>query len=153
MDLHESYIWAARRCSMKEYCRYDIVAKLIAKGASESDAQAAADKLEEENYLNDERFVRAFVADKFRFDHWGKQKIVQALRLKGFSQRYAEEAFHETVHEEDYTAALREFLAAKLRTTKADNPFAQRQKVARSAISRGFEPHLVFNALSMDDFQ
>lgn len=152
MDPHDCYLWAAQRCSVKEYCRTDIVKKLIAKGASESDAEAAADQLEKENYLNDERYLRAFVADKFRFDHWGKQKIVQALRLKGFSSQEAAEAFHETVSEEDYAETLRDFLTAKLRTTKADTPFAQRQKVARSAISRGFEPHLVFKALSLDDF-
>lgn len=152
MDQHDCYLWAAQRCSVKEYCRTDIVTKLLAKGASNGDAQAVADRLEKEKYLNDERYVRAFVADKFRFDHWGKQKIAQALRLKGFSSQEVDEAFHETVSEEDYAEALHDFLAAKLRTTKADTPFAQRQKVARSAISRGFEPHLVFKALSLDDF-
>ncbi len=152
MDPHDAYLWAARRCSLKEYCRHDIVAKLIEKGTSESDAQAVADRLESERYLNDERYLHAFVADKFRFDHWGRQKIVQALRLKGFSQREADEAFREAVSDDDYNEALRDFIAAKLRTAKADTPYALRQKVARSAITRGFEPHLVFNALSLDDF-
>lgn len=152
MDQHDCYLWAARRCSVKEYCRSEIVSKLLAKGAAADDVQAVVERLEKENYLNEERYVRAFVADKFRFDRWGRNKIVQALRQKGIAQNAIADALAETVTDEDYSAALRDFLAAKLRTTKADTPYAQRQKVARSAISRGFEPHLVFSQLSLDDF-
>lgn len=151
MNLDKIYLWATSRCATKEYCRSELAPKMAAKGADAEEVEQLLERLERENYLNESRYAHAFVADKFRFDHWGRIKIRQALRLKGISESCTEEALREAVNEDDYRLALLDFIAAKRRSTKADSDYALKQKVARSALSRGFEPTLVFAALSMEE--
>ena len=57
-----------RICSRSEQCSTDIRKKIIAEGIKEDVADEMIQSLTEENYLNDERYVKAYVADKFKFN-------------------------------------------------------------------------------------
>ena len=76
------YQWATNRCSQKEYCRSELAQKLRTKGASPSEIELLLTRLEAERYIDESRYARAFVSDKFRFDRWGRIKITNALRLR-----------------------------------------------------------------------
>ena len=141
------YLWAASRCAVKEYCRSEIKEKFLQKGATVSVAETLIERLEKERYIDEERYARAFVSDKFRFAHWGRVKIRYALQLKGISPQLIDEALS-LVQEESYQDELRAFIQSRRRTVKADSPYALKQKLARAAISRGFEPSAVFAQLS-----
>lgn len=144
------YLWATSRCAQKEYCRSEIAAKLRTKGASADEAEDLLNRLEEEHYIDELRYATAFVSDKFRFDHWGRIKIRYALRQKGISDSNIDEAMDQ-IDEEAYTKALCDFINAKRRTAKGDTPYAVNQKVARAALSRGYEPNIVFEKLNFEE--
>ncbi len=143
------YSWATSRCSQKEYCRSDIAQKLRTKGATSAEIEALLERLETERYIDEERYARAFVSDKFRFDHWGRIKIAYSLRQKGINAHTIEDALAQ-IDDDDYHQSLADFIASRRRTTKADSPYALNQKIARAAITRGFEPQMVFDALGED---
>ena len=151
METDKLYLWATSRCALKEYCVSELRTKLTAKGANPEQVEDIVSRLQNEKYVDEGRYAQAFAADKFRFDHWGRIKISQALRLKGISPEAVQAALGTAIEEDEYRLSLLDFIQAKRRTTKAADSYALRQKVARSAISRGFEPHLVFAALSMDE--
>ena len=81
-DQITAYNKAAFLCSRSEHCSFDIQDKLMLWGLSSEDALLVISKLIEEKYLDDERFARAYVKDKFRFNHWGKQKNCFYVALK-----------------------------------------------------------------------
>lgn len=151
METDKLYLWATSRCALKEYCVSEMKNKLAAKGADPEQVEDVVCRLLHEKYIDEARYAGAFAADKFRFDHWGRIKISQALRLKGIGSSLVQDALNAAIEEDEYRLSLLDFIQSKRRTTKAADPHALRQKVARSAISRGFEPHLVFAALSMDE--
>lgn len=142
------YAWAAARCARQECSRRDISTKLVGKGATAAEAREMVDRLVGEGFIDDARYARAFVADKFRFEHWGRVKISYMLHLKGLPDNVVDEALQQ-IDEAQYAETLKDFLEGKLRTVRAATPYALRQKVARAAISRGFEPDLVFQALDL----
>lgn len=142
------YAWAAARCARQECSRRDISTKLVGKGATAAEAREVVDRLVSEGFIDDARYARAFVADKFRFEHWGRVKISYMLHLKGLPDNVVGEALQQ-IDEAQYAETLKDFLEGKLRTVRAATPYALRQKVARAAISRGFEPDLVFQALDL----
>lgn len=142
------YAWAAARCARQECSRRDISTKLVGKGATAAEAREVIDRLVGEGFIDDARYARAFVADKFRFEHWGRVKISYMLHLKGLPDNVVDEALQQ-IDEAQYAETLKDFLEGKLRTVRAATPYALRQKVARAAISRGFEPDLVFQALDL----
>ena len=142
------YAWAAARCARQECSRRDISTKLVGKGATAAEACEVVDRLVGEGFIDDARYARAFVADKFRFEHWGRVKISYMLHLKGLPDNVVDEALQQ-IDEAQYAETLKDFLEGKLRTVRAATPYALRQKVARAAISRGFEPDLVFQVLDL----
>lgn len=142
------YAWAAARCARQECSRRDISTKLVGKGATAAEAREVVGRLVGEGFIDDARYARAFVADKFRFEHWGRVKISYMLHLKGLPDNVVDEALQQ-IDEAQYAETLKDFLEGKLCTVRAATPYALRQKVARAAISRGFEPDLVFQALDL----
>ena len=76
----------AAYCSTAEHVgrKYGEVA---AMGISYDAIDRIINRLEQEKYIDEERFCRAFIHDKYRFAKWGKIKIGQALQLKKIPQR------------------------------------------------------------------
>lgn len=140
----------SRRCSMCEYAPYDIEQKAIQAGATRQVAKRIVDTLIDHGFLSEERFVRAFVHDKFELAHWGRIKISAALRLKHISPTLIT-AEVESIEHDQYMATLTATLAAKNKQVKAATPYERSRKLAAFAASRGFEPHLIFDALDAMD--
>lgn len=137
------FAYVARLCATRECCASDIRKKLHAKGANPSEIDDIVNHLQEEGYLDERRYARAFVSDKFRFAGWGRVKIAYELRLKGITESVADEALG-VIDEEAYEKLAIAFLKSKLRTTKAPDSYTLRQKVVQSAARRGYEPTLAF---------
>ncbi len=84
--------------------------------------------MEQEGFVDDERFARAYVRGKLRINGWGRLKIRNGLRAKLIDSKLIETVLKEEVNEEDYRELLNKTLTAK-------GP--------QTALSRGFEPYLV----------
>ena len=142
----EAYTWAAGRCSLRECCRSEVMTRFLEKGLSRTEAEKLLDRLEDGDFINEERYARAFVHDKTLYDRWGRIKTRQALRMRGIDNDSIEAALA-TIDEEEYAATLRGLLEQKSRSIKAENEYEMRQKLVRYAAGRGFEPEAVFSAV------
>lgn len=145
-DQNIAYDKAAFICSRSEHCTSEIQEKLKLWGLSAEDAELVLAKLFEEKYLDDERFARAYVKDKFRFNHWGKQKIAFMLRSKNISSEIMELAFKE-IEDEGYSEELRKLLIDKEKSIKAKDQYDKRNKLMRFAMGRGFESGQIYAVL------
>jgi len=145
-DQTTAYTKAAFLCSRSEHCSSDIQDKLKNWGFSSEDALLVIAKLVEEKYIDDERFARAYVKAKFRFNHWGKQKIAFMLRSKNISSEIMELAFEE-IEDRSYTDELLKILADKEKSIKAKDQYDKRNKLMRFAMGRGFESGQIYAAL------
>jgi len=137
-DQTTAYDKAAFLCSRSEHCTSEIQEKLKTWGLSSEDSEPVLEKLIAEKYLDDERFARAYVKDKFRFNHWGKQKIAYMLRAKNIPSEILELAFEE-IEDEGYSDELRKILTDKEKSVKAKDKYDKRNKLMRFAMGRGFE--------------
>lgn len=137
-DQKIAYDKAAFLCSRSEHCSSEIQEKLKAWGLPAEDSEPVIEKLIVEKYLDEERFARAYAKDKFRFNHWGKQKIAFMLRSKNISPEIVELAFEE-IEDEGYLEELRKLLADKEKSIKAKDQYDKRNKLMRFAMGRGFE--------------
>jgi regulatory protein len=142
----EAYDKAAFLCSRGEKCSSDVREKLKQWGYSSEESKAVVEKLVAEKYIDDERFARAYAKDKFRFNGWGKQKIEYMLRSKHISSEIMVIAFEE-IETENYDEKLRLLLAEKIKSVKGNDQFEQKNKLARFAMGRGFEPDVIFRIL------
>lgn len=142
-------LWATGRCALRECCRQEIKKKWLAGGLDDSTCEHLLDRLEDEGFIDESRYARAFVHDKLEYDHWGRIKMTQALRLKGIRRSVIDEALAEKIDDEHYREVLRHILQQKFRTLNFDpddreETYKAVQKLVRFAASRGFEPELIF---------
>lgn len=143
MTQEDAYNYAATLCNKAEYCRSEIISKLRNKGLDQSDIPAVIQRLEEQRLIDDRRYAMAFARQKFRNQYWGRRKIEIELRRKRISPDTVSDAIAQ-INERDYSAALRAIIAKKAKSYPRPLDHAARTSIARYAISRGFEPSLVF---------
>ena len=144
-EQQSAYLKATTICSRGETCTFDIQAKLKVWGLEVEDSIAVISLLKKEKYLDDERFARAYVKDKFRFNHWGRTKIAYMLHAKNIDKEIQEAAFEE-IEEESYSDQLVKLITDKEKTIKAKDQYDKRNKLMRFAMGRGFESNKIFAA-------
>jgi regulatory protein len=136
----------AKYCSLAERCLSDVRKKIRAEGLSEDAEKRIIDRLLREKFIDEKRFVRSFVNDKFRFNHWGRIKIAQELKMRDIKPDHCQEAL-EAIDANEYFAVLNDILAKKRHTVKGRSPQDTFWKLCRFAVSKGFEMPLIIDAL------
>jgi regulatory protein len=133
-------------CSKAEKCVSDIQTKLDEWGVEKADTQKIIKTLITEKFIDEERYARYFVRDKFRFNQWGKVKIVFILKSKKIPATLIEEALQE-INDEAYLELLIKLLKDKAKKTKFVNEYDKKGKLVRFAQSKGFEFEAINEAL------
>ena len=82
-DFKDALRRAAALCSRQEQCTGQIREKLRSWNVDAELAQRVILKLHEEKFLDDRRYARFYVRDKFKLNRWGRIKITAMLRQKG----------------------------------------------------------------------
>lgn len=125
-----------RLCSRREYCRSDIMSKVVV--ALDGDKEQAAkivETLVNEKYIDDLRYASAFARDKSSIAGWGETKIRYMLSAKGISREVVTQALEE-IDDSRARTRLEKLLENKLKTLK-DDPQC-RLKMLRFALGRGY---------------
>ena len=128
----------AAYCSAAEHCKAEVNEKLQKWGLPYDVINRIIDRLVVEKFIDEERYCRAFVNDKFRFAKWGKMKIAQGLYMKKIPSDVAWRHLNE-IDEEEYLSILRDLLASKRKSIHAKDDYELNGKLMRFAVSRGFE--------------
>ena len=141
-----------RYCAYQERCHEEVRSKLLDMGIYSDWREEIIVQLIEENFLNEERFARAFARGKFRIKQWGRNRIRQELKKRKISDYCLRKAMEE-IEEEDYLNTLRTALIKKNISLKEEDPYRRKSKLARYAVSRGFESELAWQLINdMDLF-
>ncbi|MBS1950583.1 MAG: Regulatory protein RecX [Cytophagales bacterium] len=135
-----------RYCAYQERSHREVKNKLFEYGLYASEVDALLSRLITEGFLNEERFAKAFAGGKFRLMKWGKLKIEKELEMRGLTPRCIARGMTEIDHS-DYSKTLRELLVKKSKAVSESNPFQKKNKIARYAISKGYEPELVWEMI------
>ena len=129
-------------CARAEHCTHELREKLWQWQIRGAEADEIIEALKKLRYVDDRRFVKAFINDKVRFARWGRRKILQALYLKRVDRDIVADEM-ENIDVEIYESNLVDLMGAKARSIDEPCTFEGRTKLFRFGISRGFEPELV----------
>ena len=136
-------------CARSEQCSYELRQKLNRWGLSTHDAEKIITHLIANRYVDDNRFTRAFVNDKIRFERWGQRKVWMALRQKGIPEETIRENLEELDEEQIYDN-LKHLLSKKRKTIKDTDPRKIREKLLRFGLSRGYTYDQLARVLSSE---
>jgi len=133
-------------CAYQERCHTEVKEKLYAFGLFKMDVEIILTTLIEEDYLNEERFARAFARGKFRIKQWGRIKIKYELKQKGLSSYCVMLAIKE-IDEVDYLLTLKTLAIKKWDSLKGEQYLNRQSKAVAYLLQRGFEQNLIMNIL------
>lgn len=136
----------AHYCSLQERAISEVVLKLRSASLSADDVDHIIERLKKEGFLDEFRYAKAFVNDKFKLNSWGKIKIGYALRMKQVDSEAIEEALGQ-IGNDDYQNLLASLAAKKMKEVKSTSSQDSNNKVARFLLQRGFEPDLVWKTI------
>ncbi|MDO4763522.1 MAG: regulatory protein RecX [Flavobacteriaceae bacterium] len=96
----------------------------------------------QENYLNEERFVRSYIRGKFYIKHWGRIKIKNHLKIKDVPEKLINKCFDE-IDEQDYETIIRKISEKYYSSQKGLKVYQKKSKTIKYLMSRGFEYELI----------
>ena len=133
---------------LRQYCAYqershsEEKQKLWELGVWKSEHDEIISSLIEDDYLNEERFAKAFVGGKFRMKDWGRKKIYYGLKEKGVSDYLIKRAMKE-IDDEAYRKTLADLAKKKFESLKEDQYLVRKKKTMDYLLQKGYEPELV----------
>ena len=148
----DAYLTLAALCAQAEHCQYEMLEKMR-RWELDDEAQARVmQRLVSERYVDDERYARAFVKDKVRYNKWGRRKVEQALWQKHIDEDIRQQVLDE-IDDEEYISVLRPLLKQKRRSTKAANDYELNQKLIRFALGRGFTFDIIRQCIDIEGLE
>ena len=150
MTEQEAYLQLAALCAQAEHCQQEMRDKMRRWGLDETVQNRIIDRLIKERYVDDERYARAFVKDKIRYNKWGRRKVQQALWMKRIDADIQQRVLDE-IDEKEYLDVLRPLLKQKRKSIKAASDYELNQKLLRFALSRGFGFDIIRQCLDVGE--
>jgi regulatory protein len=124
-------------CSRAERCLADIRRKMDLWEISDAEQKKITQYLKQEKFLDENRYCRAFVNDKFQYNRWGVHKIKYELAKKQLPESLIREAL-ENIDPEENRRQLHSLIEQKRKSVRGKDDFEIKQKLIRFAASRGY---------------
>ena len=150
MTEQEAYLQLAALCAQAEHCQQEMRDKMRRWELDETVQNRIIDRLIKERYVDDERYARAFVKDKIRYNKWGRRKVQQALWQKHVDADVQQRVLDE-IDEKEYLDILRPLLKQKRKNIKAESDYELNQKLVRFALGRGFGFDIIRQCLDVGE--
>ena len=138
-------------CASAEHCEYEMTEKMRKWEVEESDCERIMEYLRKAKFVDDERYARAFVKDKIKYNKWGRRKVEQGLWAKHIAEDIRQRVLVE-VDESQYKSVLTDLMKSKRRSIKAANDYEMNRKLIKFALSRGFDYSIVRHCIDCDDY-
>lgn len=132
-------------CAYQERCVADVRQKMQKLKMEKDQFDLYIEKLKEENFLNEDRFVKYFVSAHSK-KKWGKTKIKAALGAKRVNAEFVKK-YLEDIDEGAYAAQIAVVAAKRWRTIKGDTVRERKIKLMRFLLSKGYEMAKVQEAM------
>lgn len=146
----DALLLLASLCAQAEHCPQEMIDKMDKWEMDEGTQARIMEYLTKNRYIDEERFTRAFVADKIKYNKWGRRKIEQALWMKHISEDIKNRVLAE-VPDEDYIAALAPLIVAKKKSVKGRNDYEKKMKLMKWAAGRGFDMEIIRQCIDREE--
>ena len=134
-------------CAYQERCHKEVRNKLWEMKMIPEAMDKIIVHLIQHNFLNEERFAKAFVRGKFRIKKWGKNRLKRELKFRDIS-KYSMDVALKEIDLDDYYKTLDELVLKRIAQVKETDKYKKKKKVADYLLYRGWESHLIYEKLN-----
>lgn len=134
-------------CVYQERCHQEVRQKLQDMRMIPEAADTIIVYLLQHNFLNEERFAKAYVTGKFRNKKWGKRRLILELERKDVSKTIINLAIKE-IDEEIYYKTFNDLVEKQFLAIKEKNTYKKKRKLFDYLAYRGWESDMIYDKLS-----
>lgn len=134
-------------CTYQERCHKEVLEKLRTMQMIPQAIDSIMAHLIENDFLNEERFSRAFARGKFQQKNWGKIRINRELKQRHISKYNISAALSE-IKDNDYSAVLHALALKRLGQIQETHHLKRKRKLLDYLLYRGWESELVYEKVS-----
>ncbi|OGS73846.1 MAG: recombinase RecX [Flavobacteria bacterium RIFCSPLOWO2_12_FULL_35_11] len=134
-------------CAYQERCHKEVAQKLYDLHMIPEAREKITLHLLQQNFLNEERFSKAFARGKFSIKNWGRIRIVNELKFRNISPYNIKTALKE-IDDEAYLKTLQKVAEKKAEVIKEPNAFKKRSKLLSYLSSKGYESELIYEVVN-----
>lgn len=136
-----------RYCSYQERCHKDVNQKLYEMRMIPDAVDLIIDHLLKYNFLNETRFSQAFARGKFRTKKWGRNRIVNELKMREISKFNIQIALKE-IPDSEYYITFETLAEKRLQQLSSEKDLQRkRKKFADYMFYRGWESEMVYGKI------
>ena len=133
---------ASSYCAYQERCQKEVRKKLYDLKLDTDDVDEVLYLLIKEDFVNEERYTKLYCRSKFNQNGWGKNKIIQKLKLNNISERNINTGLKE-IKDSDYYNLLEKVIEKKSESLNEKNHWTKKSKIIQHAMQKGFEFELI----------
>jgi len=134
-------------CAYQERCHHEVIEKIKSLKLNYDDIDTIIVHLIEHNFLNEERFAKAFSRGKHTIKKWGKIRIENELKFRNISKYNITTALKE-IDGADYFTTFNELAEKQWETLTETNLLKKKKKFCDYLLRKGWESHLVYDKLN-----
>lgn len=134
-------------CAYQERCHQEVRKKMREWKVPSHSIEVVISELIQQNFLNEERFAKAFAGGKFRTKRWGRNRIKRELKQRNISDYCINKAMEE-IDNTDYINTLEAEIDKLSERYRSElNNFKRNGKVASVLTRKGYEPSLIWDCI------
>jgi len=134
-------------CIYQDRCQQEVRNKLASLKIYGNEADEILIELIQNNFVNEERFAKAFVSGKYKLKRWGRKLIVQKLKQKKISEQCIKIGLKQ-IDENQYVQNLKYLIKKKAALLKTDSNYKIKMKLANYVLRKGYEQDMVWQVLN-----
>ena len=132
-------------CQYQERCTKEVRKKLYNLKTSTESTEKIISFLRNNDFLNDERFVKFFIQGKLRIKKWGKIKLKYELKSRGINYKLVD-TYIKNISDDEYVSYFEEFSSKKIKFLKGTLDQKKRSFINYFTY-RGWENELIYQKL------
>ena len=136
-----------KNCAGSDKCQFDIIKKMSSLRIQKPVQKKILNILIKENFINEARYAKTYCRGKFRINKWGKQKIINSLKIKNISSKNINNGLKE-INEESYISLINDLICRKNEKLNKLDMQLKKEKIANFLLQKGFESPLIWKSIN-----
>lgn len=152
-NVYEGYYKILHFITFKMRSKKEVLKKLQSYGINSNDANTIIQRLENENYLNDDKYLEAYINDQVKLKIIGYNKILFNLKQMGFAENKII-TYLDLVDQEVWQTKITQYCQKKLKANHNYPLLMLKQKLSQELLNLGFfkeDIDLTLQSLLFDD--
>jgi regulatory protein len=134
-------------CAYQERCHKEVSQKLRDMNMIPEAIDVIIVHLLQHNFLNEERYTKAFVSGKLKIKKWGKRRLILELKRKNISKTNINHALTD-IDENEYIDIFNDLAEKRFNSIQEKDKYKRKKKLTDYLIYRGWESFLVYDKVN-----